>query len=149
LRLVLTVQEEVARRVSAGAGDMSLLALSVQLYGAPRVCGTISAGAFYPPPQVDSAILAIDVHPVPRLPAESIEPFFALARAAFHERRKKLRNSISRGLGVEVRAVERWLEAAALKPDCRAEDLSLGDWERVLRVSEAGALRGPADGPSG
>jgi 16S rRNA (adenine1518-N6/adenine1519-N6)-dimethyltransferase len=140
-RLVLTVQEEVARRVSAGAGEMSLLALSVQLYGVPRVCGRIASGAFYPRPQVDSAILAIEVHPEPRLAAESIEAFFALARAGFHEKRKKLRNSISRGLGIEVQTVERWLEAAGLKPDCRAEDFALEVWQRLLEVAQAAGFR--------
>jgi 16S rRNA (adenine1518-N6/adenine1519-N6)-dimethyltransferase len=142
-RLVLTVQEEVARRVSASAGEMSLLALSVRLYGAPRIDGRIPPGAFHPPPRVESAILVIDVHREPRLSAERIEPFFALARAGFHEKRKKLRNSLARGLDVEPGAVARWLEAAALPPACRAEDLALEDWDRLLRAAEARGLRGP------
>jgi 16S rRNA (adenine1518-N6/adenine1519-N6)-dimethyltransferase len=134
-RLVLTVQQEVAERVTAERGKNSLLALGVALYGSPEVAGRIPAGAFHPPPAVDSAILVVRVHERPRLAPGLVDPFFRMARAAFNQKRKKLRNSLSRGLGVEASAVTAWLNAAGIGPECRAEDLRLEDWERLVEAS--------------
>lgn len=136
-RLVLTVQREIAERVTSETGKQSLLALGVQLYGHAEVGGTIPPGAFSPPPEVESAILVVRVHVRPRIPAELIDPFFHMARAGFNQKRKKLRNSLSRGLGEEAETVARWIEAAGLRPDCRAEDLGLQDWERLVIASRS------------
>ncbi len=76
-RMVLTIQKEVAERICAGPGDMSLLALSVQVYGQPRIAARIPAGAFYPVPKVDSSVLVMDIYPTPassRRPAGYILP---------------------------------------------------------------------------
>jgi len=143
-RLVLTVQEEVAERVTAEAGKHSLLALGVQLYGSAVVAGRIPAGAFHPPPAVDSAILVVRVHERPRIAPDLIAPFFLLARAGFNQKRKQLRNSLSRGLGVEGNVVAEWIEAAGLRPDCRAEDLGLKEWERLLSAARPGGIKWPA-----
>lgn len=143
-RLVLTIQREVAERVVAGVGEMSLLALSVQLYGEPRLAGSILAGAFFPPPNVDSSILRVDIHPEPRLPRELIPPFFRIARAGFGQKRKQLRNALAGGLGLEPRAVAEWLVRAGLSPQSRAQELELEDWERLVR--SAGEIKGEAGG---
>jgi 16S rRNA (adenine1518-N6/adenine1519-N6)-dimethyltransferase len=133
-RVVLTLQAEVVDRVVAGAGEMSLLALSVQVYGAPRRMASIPAGAFFPVPQVDSAVLRIDRHPSPVIPADLIPSFFRLARAGFHQRRKQLRNSLAAGLGIPGVEVAVLLERAGIRPDRRAQELALEDWERLTRV---------------
>lgn len=150
-RLVLTVQREVAERVVAGTGQMSLLALSVQLYGEPRLAGTIPAGAFFPPPNVDSAILRVDVHPEPRLPRAMIPLFFRIARAGFSQRRKQLRNALAGGLGFQPQAVAAWLASSGVSPQSRAQELGLEDWERLARLAgevrrEAGDRPETADG---
>jgi 16S rRNA (adenine1518-N6/adenine1519-N6)-dimethyltransferase len=132
---VLTVQREVADRVTSGAGKQSLLALGVELYGRAEVRGRLAPGAFYPPPEVESAILVVRMHARPRLAPDLIEPFFRMARAGFGQKRKKLRNSLAGGLGVGTPTVTGWLAAADLPADCRAEDLGLEDWERLVRVS--------------
>jgi 16S rRNA (adenine1518-N6/adenine1519-N6)-dimethyltransferase len=136
-RVVLTLQAEVVDRIVAGAGEMSLLALSVQLYGAARRMAAIPAGAFFPVPQVDSAIVRIDRHPTPLVAPELIAVFFSLARAGFHQRRKQLRNSLASGLGLPAGEVSRMLERAAIRPDRRAQELALEDWERLARVVRA------------
>lgn len=133
-RLVLTVQREVAERICAKPGDLSLLALSVQVYGQPRPVGRIPAGAFYPPPKVDSTILRVDLYPQPRLPAEELPTFFSLAQAAFAQRRKTLRNALAAGLGWPPARVEILLQQAEIDPRRRAETLSLEEWERVLQA---------------
>src|SRR6185295_15985876 len=82
-RIVLTVQKEVAERICAKPGDMSLLALSVQVYGKPAIAATIPAEAFYPAPKVDSAVIRVDLYPTPLIPAGLLDRFFRLAKAGF------------------------------------------------------------------
>ncbi len=96
-RLVLTIQQEVARRICAEPGDMSLLALSVQVYGHPEIMAHIPASAFYPPPNVDSTIIRIDRYPSPLIPSDELEVFFQLIKAGFSQKRKTLRNALAGG----------------------------------------------------
>ncbi len=133
-RLVLTVQRELAERVVAGAGEMSLLALSVQLYGQPRLVGFLPAGAFYPPPRVDSAILRIDCHPSPLLERCRVPLLFALARAGFGQKRKQLRNALSAGLKVPAAQVAEGLRRAGIDPRQRAQELDLAAWMMLVEV---------------
>jgi len=133
-RVVLTLQAEVVDRIVAVAGEMSLLALSIQVFGMPKRMAAIAAGAFFPVPQVDSAVLRIDRHPMPAIPAELIPSFFRLARAGFQQRRKQLRNSLASGLGIPAAEASSLLEEEGIRPDRRAQELPLGDWERLARV---------------
>jgi 16S rRNA (adenine1518-N6/adenine1519-N6)-dimethyltransferase len=130
-RMVLTIQKEVAERICAGPGKMSLLALSVQVYGQPRLAASIPAGAFYPAPQVDSAVVRIDLFPEPRLPAPQLESFFRLAKAGFSQKRKNLRNSLAGGMHWSSSQAEVILAKAGIDPRRRAETLSIEEW-RVL-----------------
>ena len=130
-RLVLTVQREVAERICAMPGDLSLLALSVQVYGSPRPVLRIPAGAFYPPPKVDSITLRIDLHPQPRIPAARLDAFFRLAKAGFSQKRKTLRNALSGGLGWKANRGAQLLQAAQIDPQRRAETLTIDEWARL------------------
>jgi 16S rRNA (adenine1518-N6/adenine1519-N6)-dimethyltransferase len=132
-RVVLTLQKEVAERICAGAGKMSLLALSVQVYGRPGIGTTIPAAAFYPSPKVDSAVLCIEIHPQPVLPVDSLEPFFTLIKAGFSQKRKTLRNALSGGLRIAVLESEHLLCAAGVDPQRRAETLSLEEWGNLVK----------------
>ncbi len=132
-RVVLTVQKEVAERICAGAGKMSLLALSVQVYGKPILGTTIPAEAFYPPPKVDSAVLCIEIYPEPIIPAAKLENFFKLIKAGFSQRRKTLRNALSGGLGIATINSEELLSAAGINPQRRAETLSLEEWGELCK----------------
>ena len=133
-RLVLTMQKEVAQRVCAAPGDLSLLALSVQVYGQPHITAFIPAGAFYPPPKVDSAILRVDLYPTPRIPTPLLEVFFRLSKAGFSQKRKTLRNALAGGLGWSTARANELLQTAQIDPFRRAETLSLDEW---LRLSQA------------
>jgi 16S rRNA (adenine1518-N6/adenine1519-N6)-dimethyltransferase len=132
-RIVLTIQQEVAERICAGPGDMSLLALSVQVYGMPRLTAHIPAGAFYPAPQVDSAVVRVDLYPEPVIRAPLLDTFFRLVKAGFSQKRKNLRNALSGGLGMPTSAVEAMLHAADIDPQRRAETLSLAEWGRLCQ----------------
>jgi 16S rRNA (adenine1518-N6/adenine1519-N6)-dimethyltransferase len=134
--LVVMVQREVAERMAASAGEMSLLSLSVQFYGAPRIIAQVPASAFYPPPKVDSAIVRVDLHPTP-LSLEGRNWFFTLARAGFAEKRKQVHNSLARHLDAEPARILAWLSAAGIEPSRRAQTLSLEDWLRLTAVSLA------------
>jgi 16S rRNA (adenine1518-N6/adenine1519-N6)-dimethyltransferase len=127
-RIILTIQEEVAQRICAQAGKLSLLALSVQVYGSPQLITRIPAGAFYPVPNVDSAILRIDLFSSPRIKEDQLEIFFRIAKAGFSQKRKTLRNSLSGGLNLDRSKIERLLKASQIDPNRRAETLSLSEW---------------------
>lgn len=129
--MVLTLQREVARRLMAGPGEMSLLAVSVQFYGQPRIVARIPAGAFYPPPQVDSAVVRIDVYDRRPVHVNDAHGFFRVVRAGFGQRRKQLRNALSRGLDLPVGEVVAALHRAGIAPQRRAETLSLAEWAAV------------------
>lgn len=128
LRMVLTVQREVAERICAEPNEMSLLALSVQVFGRPQIKAVIPAGAFYPPPKVDSAVIRIDLYPHPSIPRDKLDLFFRLAKAGFSQKRKTLRNSLGGGMAWTREMTTRVLETAGIDPNRRAETLSLGEW---------------------
>ena len=130
-RLVLTVQKEVAQRICASPGDLSLLALSVQVYGLPQIVDTIPAGAFYPPPNVDSAIIRVELYPMPRIPPQLLEAFFRLSKAGFSQKRKTLRNALAGGLGWSTAQSGALLQCAQIDPFRRAESLSMDEWHRL------------------
>lgn len=130
-RVVLTIQKEVAQRICETPGDMSLMALSVQVYGKPRVAAQVPARAFHPAPSVDSAILVIDIYPAPLVPNEYLEAFFKLIRAGFSQKRKTLRNSLSSGLSISPAAAAELLNSAGIDPQRRAETLSIQEWQQL------------------
>lgn len=135
-RLVLTVQREVAGRITASPNDMSLLALSVQVYGQPEIAASIPAGAFYPVPNVDSAVVRVDLYPEPLIPVPQLRLFFRLAKAGFSQKRKTLRNSLSGGLALPASEVQTLLEKAGIDPKRRAETLSIEEWKKLVEVYE-------------
>lgn len=127
-RMILTIQQEVAERICADPGDMSLLALSVQVYGTPGIVARIPADAFYPSPQVNSAVVRIDVHATPLFPPNELAMVFRLAKAGFSQKRKNLRNSLAGGMAWSSGDAESLLKAVGIDPSRRAETLSLEEW---------------------
>ncbi len=133
-RVVMTMQREVAQRITSSPGDMSLLALSVQIYGRAVITARFPAECFYPIPEVDSAVLRIDIYEEPVVPRDVIPTIFSLARAGFGQKRKKLRNSLARELGSSPAEVEKLLAKAGIQPKSRAQELSIQDWETIARI---------------
>jgi 16S rRNA (adenine1518-N6/adenine1519-N6)-dimethyltransferase len=132
--LVLTVQLEVAERICAQAGQMSMLALSVQVYGQPQIVARIPAEAFYPSPQVDSAAIRVLLYPEPVVSRPQLPLFFRLAKAGFSQKRKTLRNALSGGMRWSTGEAEALLGRANIDPMRRAETLSLEEWKRLVEV---------------
>jgi len=133
-RMVLTVQREVAERIVAKPGRMSLLAVSVQFYGRPKLLFRIKPGSFYPVPRVQSAVLRVDVPPMPIVSVEDEGVFFRVVRAGFSQRRKQLRNTLAAGLRQAPSEVAAKMGQVDVDPRRRAETLSLDEWARITRV---------------
>jgi 16S rRNA (adenine1518-N6/adenine1519-N6)-dimethyltransferase len=131
--IVVMVQREVAQRMIAKPPAMNLLAVSVQFFSRVRVVRTIAAGAFYPPPKVDSAVVRLDVFDQPWLAPEEAARFFEIARAGFGGRRKQLRNSLPHGLWRESAEIVAALARARIDPARRAETLTLDEWRALHR----------------
>jgi 16S rRNA (adenine1518-N6/adenine1519-N6)-dimethyltransferase len=135
---VLTVQREVAERIVAGPPDMSLLAVGVQLYAVPEIVGRIPAGAFYPMPQVDSAVVRLVRRQERAVPDMPVKQFFRVVKAGFSQKRKQLRNALSAGLSVAPSQAEAWLAAAGIAAQRRAETVTIAEWGELARVVLAG-----------
>lgn len=128
--IVLMVQKEVAERMVAKPGDMSLLALSVQYYGRVQKVMNVSKGSFWPSPKVDSAVIA--VYPEER-DAKETKAVFALAKAGFSHKRKMLWRNISSQLHLEESVVKDALLKVMNNPHVRAEELGVGEWRALAQ----------------
>jgi len=134
--LVVMVQYEVAQRIVAEPGDLSLLGVSVQFYGQPRIVARVPARAFYPAPKVDSAILRVDIHEQAPLTPRERDTFFRVVQAGFSERRKQLHNSLAHGLHRKDEEIRGWLATAGIEANRRAETLSIEEWLRLWREAQ-------------
>jgi 16S rRNA (adenine1518-N6/adenine1519-N6)-dimethyltransferase len=132
-QMALLVQKEVAQRMAARPGNMSILGVSVQYYSKPSLGPIVPAELFTPAPKVDSQIIAMAYRNKPLYPDIPASDFFRVVRAGFGEKRKTLRNSLSGGLYLEKDAVVQLLNAAKVDPRARAEQLSLDDWHNLAR----------------
>jgi 16S rRNA (adenine1518-N6/adenine1519-N6)-dimethyltransferase len=132
--MVVMVQKEVAEAIVAGPGRMSVLSISVQFYGEPAIISPVPARCFYPPPEVDSAILRIRLYPRPAVAVADVDRFFELVRAGFTASRKQIGNSLAQGLGLPRAEVLSLLEKAGIASQRRAETLTLDEWAHLLSV---------------
>ncbi|MFA6194853.1 MAG: 16S rRNA (adenine(1518)-N(6)/adenine(1519)-N(6))-dimethyltransferase RsmA [Patescibacteria group bacterium] len=129
--LILMLQKEVAERIAAAPPEMSVLALSVQYYAAPKIIREVKAGNFWPEPKVDSAVIRIDLKPQP-FDTKADKDFFRIVKIGFSSKRKMLKNNLAAGLRVEPKAIEDTLIKAGIKNAARAEDLFLEDWQKLF-----------------
>jgi 16S rRNA (adenine1518-N6/adenine1519-N6)-dimethyltransferase len=136
-RIVLTVQLEVAERLVAKAGDLSLLAVSAQFYGRPRIVSRLSASVFWPRPEVDSAVLRLDVYDQPPVDVPDEVTFFKVVRAGFSQKRKQLKNALADALALPMPQTVAVMETAGVDPRRRAETLTLDEWAALARAYAA------------
>jgi 16S rRNA (adenine1518-N6/adenine1519-N6)-dimethyltransferase len=141
-RLVLTMQTEVAERVVAPPGDLSLLAVSVQFFGKPTIAMRLNPAVFWPRPDVDSAVLRIDTYDTPPVDVPSPDAFFQVVRAGFSQKRKQIKNALGGGLHLKPSDAEALLIHAGIDPKRRAETLLLDEWAALTRAcAAAGACK--------
>ena len=154
MEMALMLQREVAERVAAAPGSRTYGSLSVlsQMAAELRVAFSVPAGAFRPPPQVDSAVIHLRVRTAPPVPVADLERFSEVVRAAFSQRRKKLANALGSGLQLRVDRLRELLAGIGIDPARRAETLSLADFARLaemLRSARAASTATPSGSPSG
>ncbi len=133
--MILMVQKEVAERITAKPGQMSILAVSVQYYAQPEILFNVGRENFDPVPEVDSAVIRITPSPPAPLPkrgeGEVEKRFFRIVRAGFCARRKTLANNLANSFHLDKKEVEEKLKAAGLPPITRAQELSVNDWKKL------------------
>ncbi|MDI6771555.1 MAG: 16S rRNA (adenine(1518)-N(6)/adenine(1519)-N(6))-dimethyltransferase RsmA [bacterium] len=137
-RFVVMVQHEVAGRIVAPPGGKSygLLSVALQARAAAAIVARVPRSAFFPPPEVDSAIVRLEVREEPAVPRPLMPVLMAVARAAFGQRRKMLRSALQsvRGTRLPAAAVEDLCRAAGVDPRRRGESLSLSEFSLLARA---------------
>ena len=131
---VLLVQKEVAERLAAKPGNMSILAVSAQVFADVTLGDVVPAKLFIPPPKVDSQVVILRTRTESFFDEVKESDYFRVVKAGFSAKRKKLRSSLSGGLKLPKDEIEIMLEKADISPDVRAEALKLDDWVRLTRV---------------
>ncbi len=130
--MVVMVQKEVAERLIAQPGEMSILAISAQFYAEVELLFIVGRDDFYPAPRVDSAVIRVKLKQ--KLPNIDIPAFFRLVRIGFSARRKQLHNNLSSGFHLSREEATALLVSAHLRVDIRAQDLSIEQWMKLLEV---------------
>ena len=134
---VILIQKEVAERVCAKPGSMSLLSVGAQVFFETSLDIIVPAELFTPPPKVDSQVLVLRRRTEPIVSAYDQKVFFSVVKAGFSERRKKLRSSLSGGLRIEKSQADMLLQRANISPDARAQELSLEQWQALTNAYKA------------
>ncbi len=141
-RMTVLVQKEVAERVVAAPGAMSLLSVAVQFFGSPSIASKVSREKFWPKPNVDSAVLTItdigrDVHGYQKaLGGIDIKRFFSIVRIGFSAKRKQLHNNLSAGLRLDTKTVTEIMEKTGISAAARAQELSIQQWVTLVKRIE-------------
>jgi len=135
--MVIMMQEEVARDVTAKQGAMGFLAVSLRLFSIPRMICRVPADSFYPVPRVDSAVVRFDILPRPAVDVGDVEGFLELLHAGFKAPRKQLHNSLAIGLELEPAEADEILKRAGIDSHRRPGTLTLDEWAALYR--EAGS----------
>lgn len=134
---VLLIQKEVAQRLAAQPGDMSILAVSAQMYAEVELDVIVPAEYFTPPPKVDSQVVVLKTRPKSLVPIEQEAALFRVVKAGFSSKRKKLRSSLSAGLHLPKEHVDHFLADQGIDANRRAEDLSIEEWQSIVQIVDA------------
>ncbi|MCS6841965.1 MAG: 16S rRNA (adenine(1518)-N(6)/adenine(1519)-N(6))-dimethyltransferase RsmA [Roseiflexus sp.] len=137
--MVVLVQREVADRICAHSGDMSVLTHAVQIYAEPEVVARVPASCFFPAPEVESSVLRLRIRPQPAVAPDQPESLLRLIKAGFLHPRKQLGNALPSGMAAmgiktDKQKVLAALAAAGIDPTRRAETVTLDEWGAVYRA---------------
>lgn len=133
--MVIMVQREVAERIAAPPGEMSLLSVSVQVFGKPEIVTLVPPEAFYPPPKVESAVVRIDVFDRPAVDVD-LDKLFKVVQTGFARRRKMLHNAMAQGIWLPPGGAIEILQAVGIDEKRRAQTLTLEEWARLTKEIE-------------
>ena len=131
--MALLIQKEVAQRIVAKPGQMSIIAVATQFYAEVELKQLVPAELFTPPPKVDSQIIQIKRRTKPLFPDVDSNKFFKIVRAGFSEKRKKLRSSLAGGLHISKTEADEILKKADISLSARAQELTLDQWYELTK----------------
>lgn len=132
--IVLLIQKEVAQRVAASAGNMSILSISVQLYYKPELGDIVPASYFTPPPKIDSQIIKLTRLNKPLIERKESKHLFRVVKAGFSQKRKKLRSSLSSGLHISKEEAKTLMNSVGIDENKRPQDLSISQWLDLSKI---------------
>ena len=132
-KIILLVQKEVGQRVTAKAGELSILALSVQLFCEARMLGIVPKEDFFPQPEVDSAILELNILARPRFDLDQ-KKFFRMVKAAFAGKRKQIHNTLRDNFGADEKKLKEIFELCGIDPKSRPQQLTLEQWHALYKL---------------
>lgn len=132
--MVVMIQKEVARRIVANPGDMSLLSLSVQLYSEPEILFDVNSNCFWPTPKIDSSVIRLKLRR--EIVSTDYKLMFRLARIGFASKRKQLHNNLSGGLNVDDSKIKQIILGLGWNEKIRAQDISVSDWISLSKSIE-------------
>ena len=131
--MILMVQKEVAERICAKAGEMSILAVSVQYYAKPEYLFTVPKNAFEPVPKVESALIKIS-NLKSQISNFERKNFFRIVRSGFSAKRKTLANNLSSSLQIDKKEIEEKLTTIGFSKNTRAQELGVEDWKKLTEI---------------
>jgi 16S rRNA (adenine1518-N6/adenine1519-N6)-dimethyltransferase len=131
---VILIQKEVAERVAAKPGAMSILSVTAQIYWEVSLDIEVPAELFTPPPKVDSQILVLKRRAAAPFADLDYKLYFRVVKAGFSQKRKTILNSLSGGLQLDKVTVRAMCQQANIEPTRRAQTLSLEDWYWLYKV---------------
>jgi len=134
--MTLMLQKEVAQRIVAAPGEMSLLSVSVQFYAEPKILFNVSRDCFWPRPEVDSAVVKIDLKQNIVRDVDKEKKFFRLVKIGFSSRRKMLKNNLMAGYKIGQEIAKDRLKSVGLNEKVRAQELALDDWQKLFVLFE-------------
>lgn len=125
--ITVMVQKEAADRICAkpSTRDCGAISCAVSYYSEPKLLFRVNRGSFMPAPNVDSAVIRLDIKRGERIPPEREKALFRIIRAAFSQRRKQLANPLSAELGMTKQALCECMRSVGISPTARAEELTL------------------------
>ncbi len=130
--MTLMLQKEVAERIIAQPPEMSILSFSVQYYADPKILFYVSRDKFWPQPEVDSAVVRIDLKPDLVRDVDKEKDLFRLVKVGFSSRRKMLKNNLMSGYKISQEIAKNRLKKAGIDEKARAQELSLAEWEKLF-----------------
>lgn len=134
--ITVMVQKEAAQRICAlpATREVGSVSIAVRYYSEPKLLFNVKRGSFMPSPDVDSAVIRLDVRKTPPVEVKSEKNFFKVVRGSFSQRRKTLSNTLSSSLKMSKQDVIEILDKAEIKKTARAEELSLQEFAKISNL---------------
>ena len=132
-KMVLIIQKEVAKRLIASPGEMSLLSVMVQYYSKPKIISILPRHYFWPRPEVDSALIEINLGGERKDDVDD-NKFFKIVKIGYSARRKQLHNNLSAGLNIPSEKIKENLKKIGLSEQIRPQNLSVSNWQNLVKI---------------